>query len=212
MLDGSKGPVILGEQVTIGANAVLQGPCCIGPRSQIMPLTTIRPGTSIGPVCRVGGEVTRSVILGHSNKAHHGFLGDSYVGSWCNFGAGSSTSNLKNNYGTIRMPSDNSSIDTGRRFLGSIVGDHCKLAINTSLMTGTYLGFGSMLATPAYPPAMVPSLTFLTAAGPKPYRLDALARTMAAVFARRHREWTPDDDALLHYIAQVAPPMEAVSA
>ncbi len=101
VLDASKGPVMIDKGASIGANAVLWGPCYIGPYAQIMPLALIRPGASVGMMCKIGGEMSNSIMFGYSNKAHEGYLGDSYVGKWVNLGAGTTTSNLKNTYGEI---------------------------------------------------------------------------------------------------------------
>jgi UDP-N-acetylglucosamine diphosphorylase/glucosamine-1-phosphate N-acetyltransferase len=208
VLDASKGPLVLGDHVNIGANAVLQGPCYIGPHTQIAPLAHLRPGVSIGPMCKIGGEVSNSIILGYTNKPHAGYLGDSYIGEWVNFGAGSTTSNLKNTYSQISMSLGGDPIKTGRRFLGAVVGDHSKLAIGTLLMTGSYIGFNSMIATSKYPPKFVPSFTFLTDAGPEPYRLDKSTAAMKEVFNRRHRQWESADDDLNTFAAHAAGQVE----
>ena len=103
VLDASKGPVVIDESADVGANSVLQGPCHVGRYTAISPLTLIRAGVSIGPMCKVGGEIANIISLGHSNKVHEGFVGHSYIGEWVNLGAGTTTSNLKNTYGPIRM-------------------------------------------------------------------------------------------------------------
>src|SRR5437763_4018609 len=113
-----------------------------------MPLACIRPGTSIGQLSKVGGEVSMSIILGNSNKAHHGYLGDSYLGKWVNLGAGTTTSNLKNTYGEITVKRGGKEFPTGRRTLGALVGDHTKTSILTRLVTGSYIGFYTSLAGP----------------------------------------------------------------
>ena len=212
VLDGSRGPVVLGDEVVVGPNAVLTGPCSVGQASQVAPLANIRQGTSIGPMCKVGGEVANSIFLGHANKAHDGFLGDSYVGQWANLGAGTTTSNLKNTYGEVNMSIAGQTIHTGRRFLGSLIGDHVKTAIGTRLMAGTYLGYGSSVAVTGPVPKDVPSFTFLTDKGPEPYRLDKAAEVMSQVFGRRGRAWTPDDEALNRYVAETAKTVEAPPA
>ncbi len=117
VLDGSKGPVVIEKGCGIGANSVLQGPCFIGSYVQVLPLTLIRPGASIGPMCKVGGTIANSIMFGYSNKVHEGFVGDSYIGKWVNLGAGTTTSNLKNTYGPISVHIADSRVETGRRFL-----------------------------------------------------------------------------------------------
>jgi UDP-N-acetylglucosamine diphosphorylase/glucosamine-1-phosphate N-acetyltransferase len=212
VLDASKGPVILADHVTVGANAVLQGPCYIGPHTQVSPLATIRQGASIGPMCKIGGEVSNSIVLGYTNKPHDGFLGDSYIGEWVNLGAGSCTSNLKNTYSQITMSLGGESIETGRRFLGTMVGDHTKVAVGTQLMTGSYVGYSSMIATSQYPPKFVPSFTFLTDKGAEPYRMDKVTAAMKEVFNRRQRDWTETDETMNHFAMETAKSVEAVAS
>jgi UDP-N-acetylglucosamine diphosphorylase/glucosamine-1-phosphate N-acetyltransferase len=208
VLDASKGPIVLQESVSIGSNSVVQGPCCIGAHTQISPLTTIRPGVSIGAMCKIGGEVSNSIVLTYTNKPHDGFLGDSYVGEWVNMGAGSTTSNLKNNYSHVNMSLGDGRIDTGRRFLGSMIGDHCKLGINTSLTAGTYIGYNCMIATSRQVPRFVPSFTFLTEDGAQPYRMDKANQMMKEVFNRRQRPWTSTDEAMNEFTLEIAKEIE----
>jgi UDP-N-acetylglucosamine diphosphorylase / glucose-1-phosphate thymidylyltransferase / UDP-N-acetylgalactosamine diphosphorylase / glucosamine-1-phosphate N-acetyltransferase / galactosamine-1-phosphate N-acetyltransferase len=208
VLDASRGPVMLETGVSIGANSVVQGPCWLGPGTQVAPLSLIGPGTSIGPMCKVAGEIANSVILGFSNKAHYGFLGDSYLGQWVNLGAGTTTSNMKNTYGQISVKLGPNTVASGRRFLGSVIGDHTKTAIGTRLMTGTYVGYCSSLATTAPPPRCVPSFTFLTDAGPQPYDMAKAASVAATVYARRSLPWTPADDQMMRFAAEQAHAVE----
>ncbi len=209
VLDASKGPIFVGEHATIGANAVVEGPCSVGPYALVKPLANIRPNTSIGPFSKVGGEVSASILLGHSNKQHEGFLGDSYLGKWVNFGAGTTTSNMKNTYGEISFSTGRESRPTGRRFLGSIVGDHVKTAIHTRLTAGTYVGFCCQLAGTTTVPRFVPSFTFWTdKKGLEPYDLAKATDVTKRAFARHHRDWTDVDENLMRYVAQTAPTLE----
>lgn len=209
VLDASKGPVVIGDGASIGHNAVVQGPCYVGAHANITPLAMIRPGTSIGPMSKVGGEVSASIVLGHSNKAHEGFLGHSYVGKWVNLGAGTTTSNLKNTYGEITLKRGSKETPTGRRFLGSLIGDHAKTGIQTRLMTGTYVGFSSMLAGSGSAPRFVPSYTFWTDKGTEPYRRDKATEVAKRVFARRDRPWTAIDEQLMNYAGEAAQRVES---
>ncbi len=209
VIDASSGPILISDRVTVGAGSVLRGPCSVGSCTIIAPLSQIRSCTAIGANCRIGGEVAASIILSHSNKAHEGYLGHSYLGEWVNLGAGTTTSNLKNTYGEVVLKVGSRRVPTGRQFLGSLIGDHSKTGILTRLMTGTYIGYCSMLAGSASPPSSVPSFLFITDSGHAPYRLDKAAEVARRVYQRRGKEWTRDDEALMHYVAGVAPHVEA---
>jgi UDP-N-acetylglucosamine diphosphorylase/glucosamine-1-phosphate N-acetyltransferase len=208
VLDASKGPVLLGRGASIGANSIILGPCYIGPLTQIMPLALIRPGVSVGPMSKLGGEVSNSIILGLSNKAHDGFLGDSYLGQWVNFGASTTTSNLKNTYGQIDLPLAGTMRETGRRFLGALIGDHTKTAIGTRLMSGSYIGFCCMLAGSALPPRYMPSFTFWTDQGAVPYRMDKAMAVAASVFDRRELTFEEHDKEMMQYARRTAEEIE----
>jgi UDP-N-acetylglucosamine diphosphorylase/glucosamine-1-phosphate N-acetyltransferase len=208
VLDASKGPIVIDVGASIGANSVLQGPVYIGKYSSISPQSHIHSGTSIGPGCKIGGEVAASIILGNSNKPHYGFLGHSYVGEWVNLGAGTTTSNLKNTYGPIKMHIGSKEIETDRRFLGSMIGDHSKMAIGTRLMTGSYIGYCSLLAGSDLPPKFMPSFTFWTDAGAKPYRLDKAREMMKQMYGRRGRTWDEEDETSLKLAAEFARQVE----
>ena len=208
VLDASKGPVVLSEGVSVGPNAVVQGPCFVGAHTALTPLAYIRPGTSIGPMCKVGGEVSLSLLLGYSNKAHEGFLGHSYVGKWVNLGAGTTTSNMKNTYGPITLKTGKRELATGLRFLGAFLGDHVKTGIQTRLMAGSYVGFSSMLAGSSTAPQFVPSYRFWTDEGEEPYRIDKAIEVAQRVFSRRHRGWTALDEQMMRYVHETAPNVE----
>lgn len=207
-LDGSRGPVVIEDHATIGANAVIEGPCFIGPYATITPLTHIRPGTSISTMCKVGGCVSNSILFGYTNKSHEGYLGDSYVGKWVNLGAGTTTSNLKNTYGEITVKTAEGDVKTGRRFLGAMIGDHTKTAIGTRLMAGTYVGFSSTIASSDIPPKSIPSFQFLTDKGPEPYRVDKAIEVMKQVYSRRDRVWDELDEHIVRYVERTAPGVE----
>jgi UDP-N-acetylglucosamine diphosphorylase/glucosamine-1-phosphate N-acetyltransferase len=204
VLDASKGPIVIDSGASIGANCVIQGPVYIGKFALISPMAHIHSGTSIGPYCKVGGEVATSIMQSSSNKAHYGYLGHSYLGEWVNLGAGTTTSNLKNTYGQIKMHIGSEEIETDRRFLGSMIGDHTKTAIGTRLTTGSYIGYCSLVACSNIPPRYIPSFTFLTDEGKKPYRLEKAREVMKQVYSRRGREWSEEDDVLLQAAADTA--------
>ena len=208
VLDASQGPVVLAEGVQIGANSVIQGPCYIGPHSQVRPLSIIKDGTTIGRLCKVGGEVVNTIMLGHSNKSHEGFLGHSYIGKWVNFGAGTTTANLKSTYGLVSVKYAEREVPTGRQFFGSVVGDHVKTGIGTRLMPGTYIGFCSALLGSQIPPRFVPSFSFWTDKGTEPYDLDKAKTVMKAVYARRDLRWSDADERMVAQVLHTAPKVE----
>jgi UDP-N-acetylglucosamine diphosphorylase/glucosamine-1-phosphate N-acetyltransferase len=188
VFDAEAGPVAVHERAVIRPGAVVCGPCSIGHDSVVVDRALIKPHTVIGPVCKVGGEIGATIFQGCSNKAHDGHLGDSFVGKWVNFGAGTTNSNLLNTYGevTMRLEPDGPRIRTGTSFLGAIVSDHVKTAIGTRIMTGSVIGTGAMIATTALPSTTVNRFAWLTDEGERVFRLENFLDTMRAVMARRN--------------------------
>jgi UDP-N-acetylglucosamine diphosphorylase/glucosamine-1-phosphate N-acetyltransferase len=193
VLDATHGSVFISHDVSVGPHAVLEGPLYLGPGTKINPHSWLHGGNAIGPVCRIGGEVCGSVIQGYSNKAHAGGLGHSYVGSWVNIGAGATTSNLKNTYGSIRVPLGGSDVHTGQTFLGAIIADHAKVGINASLPSGAVFGFASSSATGGAVPKYVPSLSWVTNDGISAGRTDRLLDAATAMMTRRNIDMTDDE-------------------
>jgi UDP-N-acetylglucosamine diphosphorylase/glucosamine-1-phosphate N-acetyltransferase len=142
------------------SGAVVRGPVAIGDGSTVKARAVIYGPASIGPGCKIGGESDSVILQAHANKQHDGFLGHSYLGAWVNLGAGTTTSNLKNTYGTIRVASGDERLDTGRMFLGLIAGDHVKTGINTPLDTGTIIGPSSSVFGGMMPPKDVPAFSW----------------------------------------------------
>lgn len=187
VVNSEQGPVVIDQGATVHSLAVLQGPCYVGPNSMVMPHASIRANTVIGPNCKVGGELSASILQGYSNKSHDGFLGDSLIGAWVNLGAGTNTSNLKNTYGPVRAQIDDggTAINTGRTFLGSIIGDHVRTAIGTRLPTGAVIQTGCMLAGNNWAPKYAKALGFYRDEGRQPYDPDKLIATIKTAMARR---------------------------
>ncbi len=144
-IDEKKGPVIIDRDVLVDDFVKIEGPTIISSGSRVSSFTRIS-GSYIGIRCRVGGEVERSIIDGYSNKPHYGFLGDSYVGMYVNIGAGATTSNLKNTYGTVRVNVDGFQLDTGEAKVGAFIGDYSRISINTSIMAGRIIGPASYVS------------------------------------------------------------------
>lgn len=198
VIDASNGPVILGDNVHIDSFVKIQGPVYIGDHSQIKPNSFIHQGTSIGPVCKIGGEVENSIIHSYSNKQHEGFLGHSYICEWVNIGAGTLTSDLKNTYETVKVRIWNETFDTGRTFLGLICGDHTKTAIGTTFNTGTIVGAGCNIYHSGLLPKFIPSFTW---GGDRLNShigsFDKTIETAKIMMARRNIELLPEEIQLL---------------
>ena len=159
LINAQEGPVIIDNDVNIQGQTYIQGPVYIGTETIISPLTKIK-NSVIGNNCKIGGEVESSIIQGFSNKVHDGHLGDSYLGEWVNFGAGTSNSNLKNNYTTVKVRFNEKSVDTNSLHIGCFIGDHVKTAIGTLINTGTIIGPASMISTYGFPPTYIPPFSW----------------------------------------------------
>ncbi|MBA4313600.1 MAG: transferase [Chlorobiaceae bacterium] len=186
VLDAEKGPIIIGNNVTVMSNAVIEGPAFIGDNSVIKIGAKIYHGTSIGEWCKVGGEVEASVIQSYSNKQHEGFLGHSYLGSWVNLGADTNTSDLKNNYSTVRVQIDGKMVDSGQQFVGLTVGDHSKSGINMMFDTGTMVGVSCNLYGAGLLPKSIPSFAWGGENSFQVYDIEKSIETMRKVMARRN--------------------------
>lgn len=187
ILNTMSGPIYIGKDAEIMEGSAVRGPFSLGEHSALKLNTKIYGATTIGPHCKVGGEVNNSVIFGFTNKAHDGFLGNSVIGEWCNIGADSNNSNLKNNYGNVKLFSyaENKQIDTGLQFCGLIMGDHSKCGINTMFNTGTVVGTCSNIYGGGFPPTHIRSFSWGGSEGFVTYKLEKLFETAEKVFERR---------------------------
>ena len=210
VLDARKGPIMIESGTQIGPNAVVTGPVFIGRDCVIRTGADIRGDTSIGRSCRIGGEVVSSIFFANSNKQHYGFVGHSVVGEWVNLGAGVTTSNLKNTYGSVRMTVKGADISTDMQFLGSVIGDHAKLAVGVYLSTGTVIGFSSHILV-SRPPKYVPSFAWVTDRGVGKIDLNKALQIAKIVMARREQEFTEANQELFLRIAQTWSTEEAAS-
>lgn len=209
VLDAEAGPVHIGPRALIGPNAVIEGPCFIGAKSIVWPGAVIHGNTSIGPVCKVGGEIEASIFQGYSNKQHDGFLGHSYVGEWVNLGAGTITGNLKNTYGTIRVYINGVGVESGQHLVGVIVGDHSKTGIGTILPTGCVIGVAANVFTHRSVPRFVPSFAWLTDAGLTDYRIEKAVHIARTVMLRRDVCLAPAEAELMQRTVELARRIEA---
>jgi UDP-N-acetylglucosamine diphosphorylase/glucosamine-1-phosphate N-acetyltransferase len=190
VIDASEGPVLIRRGATIAAFTKIVGPSYIGENSIIVG-DAIR-ACSIGDVCKVRGEMSGTVMLGHSNKGHTGFVGSSYVGRWVNFGAGSTTSNLKNTYGPVQLQTSSGMRNTGLQFLGSLVGDHAKTGIGTMLTTGCIVGAGANIFGSRISPKTVPPFAWGDSEPFVRYDRDKFLEVAERMMARRHMALSDD--------------------
>jgi len=204
IVDGSNGPVFIDRNAVIQPHVYIQGPAYIGPSVLIKAGAQIYSGSSIAEGCKIGGEVNNSIILPWSNKAHNGFLGSSYVGSWVNIGAGTNNSNLKNNYGAVKVTVNGKVIDTGLQFMGLIMGDHSKCGINTTFNTGTNVGINCNLYGSAMHKRHISSFTWGSAAEDYiTYKLDKALAVNKTVMSRRKKHLSKYEEELLRNIFQL---------
>ncbi len=182
VLDGREGPVVLDNNVHVEAFTKLVGPCYLGEGTLVVSGSVVSR-SCIGPVCRIGGEVEHTVILGYSNKRHYGFLGHSIVGEWVNMGAGTTVSNLKNTYGTVRVRIGSRRVETGLQFLGSFFGDHVKSSIGCMVSGGLNIGVSSHLYGEVLED--VPSFTIYRPGEKKELLLSSAIETAKRMMGRR---------------------------
>ncbi len=203
ILDASQGPIFIDDNASLEIGALIQGPAYIGKNSIVALGAKIRPNTSIGPYCKIGGEVGMSIMFGYSNKGHDGFMGCAVIGEWCNWGAATNNSNLKNDFGTVSMYhyGSQSFEDTGELFAGLIMADYSKTAIGTCLNTGTVVGVCCNVMAAGFPERHIPSFTW---GGGKndsqPYRLTKALEVIEKTMARRQQQLTEADSSILTHI------------
>ena len=198
-----EGPVVIDEGACVRQHACVCGPAYIGRGTVVHPHAFIHGGTSIGPVCKVGGEIDGCVFQGYSNKPHLGFLGHAYVANWVNIGADTNNSNLKNTYSTVSVPINGQEIDTGLTFFGCVIGDHVKMGIQQAISTGSVLGFAANVAGSRILPPFVRSFTWLTDRGPEEGDAERLARTAARAMERRQVSMTEAEQALFERLTGI---------
>jgi UDP-N-acetylglucosamine diphosphorylase/glucosamine-1-phosphate N-acetyltransferase len=184
ILDASDGPILIRRGATVASFTRIVGPTYIGQEAHVIG-DAIR-ACSIGDACKVRGEISASVMLGHSNKGHTGFVGSSYLGRWVNLGAGTTTSNLKNTYGPVQLWTPNGSADTGLQFLGSMIGDHAKTGIGTMLTTGCVVGAGANVYGAQVTPKMIPPFAWGEKEPYDRFQGDKFLEVAERMMSRRH--------------------------
>ncbi len=208
IINAEEGPVYIGSGCNIHEGAAIKGPFGVLNDSNVNMGAKIRGGTTIGPYCKVGGEVNNAVIFGYSNKGHDGFLGNSVLGEWCNLGADTNNSNLKNNYSTVRLWNyeKNAFHSTGLQFCGLIMGDHSKCGINTMFNTGTVVGVSANIYGAGYLKNFVPSFSWGGAENSTTYKMEKALEVAKMVMSRRAIEMSKEEiDIFKHVFEQSAP-------
>ncbi len=199
LINASEGSVYIGKDAHVMDGAMLRGPVGVGEGATVRMGAKIYGGSSIGPYCKVGGEMQSSVIFGYSNKAHDGFLGHSVIGEWCNIGADTNTSNLKINYDEIRLwdYAEGSFVNSGMTFCGTFMGDHSKCGINTMFNTGTVIGVNALVFGSGFMRNFIPSFSWGGPAGLSTYNFDKAVEVVKRVYTRRNKTFTALDENIL---------------
>lgn len=202
-LNTQQGPIYIGRGAEVMEGSMLRGPIAIGDHAAVKLGTRIYGPATIGPGCKVGGEIARAILMANSNKAHDGYLGDSILGEWCNLGADTNSSNLKNNYSEVKLWDYVAGrfTNTGLQFCGLIMGDHAKCGINTMFNTGTVVGVFANIFGAGYPRNFIPDFSWGgVESGYRTYRFSDACETAERVMARRQIPFTDLDKAILYHI------------
>ena len=201
-LNANDGPIYIGKDSEIMEGSMIRGPFALCEHATVKMSAKIYGATTIGPHTKVGGEVNNCVIFGYSNKGHDGFLGNSVIGEWCNLGADTNNSNLKNNYAEVRLWDYETEgfAKTGLQFCGLMMGDHSKCGINTMFNTGTVVGVSANIFGSGFPRNFIPSFSWGGSAGMTTYKTNKAFEVAKVVMSRRTIEFTEDDAKILEHI------------
>jgi UDP-N-acetylglucosamine diphosphorylase/glucosamine-1-phosphate N-acetyltransferase len=201
-LNASTGPIYIGKNAEIMEGSVIRGPFALCESGRVKMGSKVYGATTVGPYSVLGGEVNNSVLFGYSNKGHDGFLGNSVLGEWCNIGADSNNSNLKNNYEEVKLWSYETEnfAKTGLQFCGLMMGDHSKCGINTMFNTGTVVGVSTNIFGAGFPRNFVPSFSWGGASGFTTYMTNKVFQTAKIVMARRSVEFSDEDAKILEHV------------
>jgi len=201
-LNASTGPIYIGKNAEIMEGSVIRGPFALCESGRVKLATKVYGATTVGPHSVIGGEVNNSVLFGYSNKGHDGFLGNAVLGEWCNIGADSNNSNLKNNYEEVKLCSYETEnfAKTGLQFCGLMMGDHSKCGINTMFNTGTVVGVSTNIFGAGFPRNFVPSFSWGGASGFTTYLTKKAFETAKIVMARRNVEFSEEDAKILEHV------------
>ena len=201
-LNASTGPIYIGKNAEIMEGSVIRGPFALCESGRVKLASKVYGATTVGPYSVIGGEVSNSVLMGYSNKGHDGFLGNAVLGEWCNIGADSNNSNLKNNYEEVKLWSYETEnfAKTGLQFCGLMMGDHSKCGINTMFNTGTVVGVSTNIFGAGFPRNFIPSFSWGGNAGFTTYLTNKAFQTAKIVMARRNIEFTDEDAKILEHV------------
>jgi UDP-N-acetylglucosamine diphosphorylase/glucosamine-1-phosphate N-acetyltransferase len=202
IINTTTGPVYIGKNAEVMEGCIIRGPFVLGEGATLKMGSKIYGATTIGPHCKVGGEVNNCILHSYSNKSHDGFLGNSVIGSWCNLGADTNTSDLKNNYGNVKVWSyrHKKFMETGKIFHGLVMGDHSKSSINTMFNTGTVVGVNANIYGTGFPPKFVPSFSWGMGIEREVYDLEKSFEVARAVYQRRDMEFSEGDEEIMRHI------------
>lgn len=201
-LNATDGPIYIGKDAEIMEGSMIRGPFALCEYATVKMSTKIYGGTTIGPHSKVGGEVNNSVIFGYSNKGHDGFLGNAVIGEWCNLGADTNNSNLKNNYAEVKLWSYETGrfAKTGLQFCGLMMGDHSKCGINTMFNTGTVIGVSANIFGPGFPRNFIPSFSWGGSGGFTTYQMNKVKEVATVVMKRRGIEYDTKEEQILEHV------------
>ena len=204
-LNCKKGPIYIGRNAEIMEGSIAKGPFAMCNNSILKMGSKIYCSTTIGPFCKVGGEVNNSVFLGYSSKAHDGFLGSSVIGEWCNLGADTNNSNLKNNYAEVKLWNYETERfkNTSLQFCGLIMGDHSKCGINTMFNTGTVIGVNSNIFGAGFPRNFIPSFSWGGASGFSTYKTEKAFEVAEIVMSRRNKSFNEMEKDILSHVFEL---------
>lgn len=202
VLNAEGGPIYIGKNTEIQEGSLIRGPFALCEGSTINMGAKMRGDTTVGPHCKVGGEVSNAVIFGYSNKGHEGFLGNAVLGEWCNIGADSNNSNLKNNYAPVKIwdYTKGGFTNTGLQFCGLMMGDHSKCGINTMFNTGTVVGVGANIFGDGFPRNFIPSFSWGGAAGFTTFQIRKFEEVAKAVMNRRGLEYSDQEKEIIQKV------------
>jgi UDP-N-acetylglucosamine diphosphorylase/glucosamine-1-phosphate N-acetyltransferase len=202
ILNAKDGPIYIAKDAEVMEGSLIRGPFALGEHAALKLGTKVYGATTIGPHCKVGGEISNSVIFGYSNKAHDGFLGNSVIGAWCNLGADTNNSNLKNNYSKVQIYNyvSKKQVDTGLQFCGLIMGDHSKCGINTMFNTGTVVGVSANVFGAGFPDKFIPSFTWGGVDESEVFQLDKAIELAERVYQRRGLEFDAAEKKIMSYL------------